>query len=167
MKDDIEAVECFCGSRARQATEILPLQSSNILDAVATFANVGTATNHCNMWIHAFNRIPTRKRPCAILFESEDCETSDGILLNDWYKEILPRSRIENLPQLSTGAKANSAEAVLVRPGCTFIGYDYANGRGRSVTVRAPRLNKRPSFYPLSSKYNPFRTVSINVTRVI
>merc|ERR1712088_84821 len=95
---------------------------------------------------------------CAILFESEDCETSDGLLLKDWYLEILPKQGVVNLPELSTGAKADSAEAVLVRPGRTFTGYDEDNGRGRSVTVRAPRNSNRPKFYPLASKYNPFKS---------
>merc|ERR1712076_318944 len=102
------------------------------------------------MWIHAFNRIPTSKRPCAILFESEDCETSDGVLLKDWYKEIMPNPRVVNLPELSLGAKADSAEAVLVRPGCTFTGYDEDNGRGKEVTVTAAGNTKTPKFLSLS-----------------
>jgi len=156
LENDIEAVECYCGAKARQATEVQPLESRNFADAVAGGLNVGTATKHCNMWIHAFNRLPKSKRPCAILFESDDCQTSDG-LVNSWYKEIMTTSRVVNLPELSFGAKADSAEAVLVRPGCTFTGYDEDNGRGKSVTVRAPRSN-RPKYYPLSSKYNPFKS---------
>ena len=128
------------------------------MDAVAGGLNVGTATKHCNMWIHAFNRLPKSKRPCAILFEADDCQTSDG-LINNWYKEIMPTSRIVNLPEFSFGAKADSAESVLVAPGCTFTGYDEDNGRGLSVTVSAPRSN-RPKYYPLASKYNPFKSVS-------
>jgi len=156
LENDIEAVECYCGAQARQATEVQPLESRNFVDAVAGGLNVGTATKHCNMWIHAFNRLPKSKRPCAILFESDDCQTSDGII-NSWYKEIMTTSRVVNLPELSFGAKADSAEAVLVRPGCTFTGYDEDNGRGKSVTVRAPRSN-RPKYYPLASKYNPFKS---------
>jgi len=156
LEDDIEAVECYCGAQARQATEIQPLESRNFLDAVAGGLNVGTATKHCNMWIHAFNRLPKSKRPCAILFESDDCQTSDG-LINNWYKEIMTTSRIVNLPEFSFGAKADSAESVLVAPGCTFTGYDEDNGRGLSVTVSAPRSN-RPKYYPLASKYNPFKS---------
>ena len=166
MENDIEAVECYCGQAARQATEVLPLEPRNFLDRIAGWANVGTATKHCNMWIHAFNRLPVNKRPCAILFESEDCETSDGVLFKDWYKEIMPNRRVVNLPELSTGAKADSAEAVLVRPGCTFTGYSEDDGLGKRVTVTAPRPRsndantKRPKFYPLASKYNPFKSVS-------
>ena len=159
MENDIQAVECYCGSKARQATKIQPLEPRNFLDEIAGWARVGTATNHCNMWIHAFNRLPTNKRPCAILFESEDCETSDGILFKDWYKEIMPTRRVVNLPELSTGAKADSAEAVLVRPGCTFTGYDEDNGLGKRVSVTSPRNSNRPKFYPLGSKYNPFKSV--------
>ena len=167
MENDIEAIECYCGVNATKATEILPLQSSNFLEAIANWAGVGTAVNHCNTWIHAFNRLPIQERPCAILFEAEDCETSDGILLKDWYEEILPMpsNQTVNLPELSTGAKADSAEAVLVRPGCTFTGYDEDDGKGLSVTVTAPHINprdpntRRPKFYPLSSKYNPFKSV--------
>lgn len=158
LEDDIEAVECYCGDQAKLATQVLPLESSNFLEAIANWANVGTATNHCNMWIHAFNRLPVNTRPCAILFESEDCETSDGLLLKDWYKEILPSSNIENLPEISTGAKADSAEAILVRPGCTFFGYDEDNGQGKSVTVTAPTNSRIPKFHPLASKYNPFNS---------
>ena len=74
-------------------------------------------------------------------------------------------SRVVNLPELSFGAKADSAEAVLVRPGCTFTGYDEDNGRGKSVTVRAPRSN-RPKYYPLASKYNPFKSVSTIIQEI-
>lgn len=158
LENDIEAVECYCGRKAQQATEIQPLEPRNFLDSIAGWAGAGTATKHCNMWIHAFNRLPKSKRPCAILFESEDCETSDGILFKDWYKEIMPNPRVVNLPEISTGAKADSAEAVLVRPGCTFTGYDEDNGIGKSVTVRAPRNSNRPKFFPLASKYNPFKS---------
>merc|ERR1711997_1212205 len=157
LENDIEAGECFCGAKARQATEIQPLEPRNFLDSIAGWANVGTATKHCNMWIHAFNRIPTSKRPCAVLFESEDCETSDGLLLKDWYLEILPKQGVVNLPELSTGAKADSAEAVLVRPGCTFTGYSRDDGTGKEVTVRSPSSSRRPTYYPLGSKFNPFK----------
>jgi len=163
LENDIEAVECYCGQKAIQATEILPLVPRNSLDRIAGWANFGTATKHCNMWIHAFNRLPINKRPCAILFESEDCETSDGVVFKDWHKEIMPNRRVFNLPELSLGAKADSAEAVLVRPGCTFSGYSEDNGLGKEVTVTAPRPtrnenSKRPKFYPLASKYNPFKS---------
>lgn len=168
LENDIEAIECYCdkpqtrsqpkSTKATQATEVQPLKPRNFLDEIAGWANVGTATKHCNMWIHAFNRLPTSTRPCAILFESEDCETSDGILLKDWYKEIMPTRRVVNLPELSRGAKADSAEAVLVRPGCTFTGYDEDNGVGKKVAVTSPRNSKTPKFYPLASKYNPFKS---------
>jgi len=141
------------------ATQVLPLQSSTFESAVSGFLNVfdiPTATKYCNLWIHAFNRLPVQSRPCAILFESEDCETSDGLLLKDWYLEILPKQGVVNLPELSTGAKADSAEAVLVRPGCTFTGYAQDDGRGKEVTVSAPN-NRRPTYYPLGSRFNPFK----------
>ena len=152
-------MECFCGSKAQLATQVLPLQSSTFESAVSGFLNVfdiPTATRYCNLWIHAFNRLPVQDRPCAILFESEDCETSDGLLLKDWYLEILPKQGVVNLPELSTGAKADSAEAVLVRPGCTFTGYAQDDGRGKEVTVSAPN-NRRPTYYPLGSRFNPFK----------
>jgi len=159
LADDIEAVECYCGAKAQLATQVLPLQSSTFESAVSGFLNVfdiPTATRYCNLWIHAFNRLPVEKRPCAILFESEDCETSDGLLLKDWYLEILPKQGVVNLPELSTGAKADSAEAVLVRPGCTFTGYARDDGQGKEVTVSAPN-NRRPTYYPLGSRFNPFK----------
>ena len=153
-------MECFCGSKAQLATQVLPLQSSTFESAVSGFLNVfdiPTATRYCNLWIHAFNRLPVQDRPCAILFESEDCETSDGLLLKDWYLEILPTQGVVNLPELSTGAKADSAEAVLVRPGCTFTGYARDDGQGKEVTVRTPSSSRRPTYYPLGSRFNPFK----------
>ena len=153
-------MECFCGAKAQLATQVLPLQSSTFESAVSGFLNVfdiPTATRYCNLWIHAFNRLPVQDRPCAILFESEDCETSDGLILKDWYLEILPKQSVVNLPELSTGAKADSAEAVLVRPGCTFTGYARDDGQGKEVTVRAPSSSRRPTYYPLGSRFNPFK----------
>merc|ERR1712038_72480 len=158
LEDDIEAVECFCGQKAIQATQVLPLKADNFLEAIPNWLKLGTATNYCNLFIHAFNRLPVTERPCAILFESEDCSTSDGIFLKDWYLEILPDNKIINLPEISTGAKADSAEAVLIRPGCTFSAYDEDDGLGKEITVKAPGNSKRPKFYPLASKYNPFKS---------
>jgi len=160
LEDDIEAVECFCGAKARQATEVQPLKSGNFLESIANWAGAGTATNHCNLWIHAFNRLPVSERPCAIIFESEDCETSDGVLLKDWYLEVLPSNKVVNLPEISTGAKADSAEAVLVRPGCSFTAYDEDDGKGKEVTVTAPKTSKSPKFYPLASTRNPFKILT-------
>ena len=149
MEDDIESLDCYCGQDAQLATQVLPLKP-NAFDTFASFLGVklGTAANHCNMWVHTFNRIPTSERPCAILFEGEDCETG---LLN-WHLEILPTNGAVNLDNFSFfDAKADSAEAVLVRPGCTFTGYDKDDGKGEKVTVSAPAGRKPPKFYPLGS----------------
>ena len=136
------------------------MKSGNFLESIANWAGAGTATNHCNLWIHAFNRLPVSERPCAIIFESEDCETSDGVLLKDWYLEVLPSNKVVNLPEISTGAKADSAEAVLVRPGCSFTAYDEDDGKGKEVTVTAPKTSKSPKFYPLASTRNPFKILT-------
>ena len=100
--------------------------------------------------------MPIQERPCAILFESDDCSTTDGLFLKDWYLEIKPDNKIVNLPEISTGAKADSAESVLIRPGCTFSAYDEDDGKGKEVHVSAPSNSTQPKFYPLASKYNPF-----------
>jgi len=154
LEDDIESLDCYCGQDAQLATQVLPLKP-NAFDSIASFVGVGTAVNRCNLWVHTFNRIPTSERPCAILFEGEDCETG----LTNWHLEILPTNGIINLPELSLfHAKADSAEAVLVRPGCTFTGYDEDDGKGKKITVSAPAGIKFPKFEPLGSKYNPFGT---------
>merc|ERR1712045_934930 len=94
------------------------------------------------------------ERACAITFESEDCETSDGVLLKDWYLEVLPSNKVVNLPEISTGAKADSAEAVLVRPGCSFTAYDENDGRGKEVTITAPKT-AIPTYFQLDEgKYD-------------
>ena len=69
MKDDIEAVECFCGRQAQEATEFKPLEEKNSFKAFLGWTGAATATKQCNMWIHAFNRLPKSERPCAIIFE--------------------------------------------------------------------------------------------------
>ena len=138
------------------ATQVLPLESSNFLEAFATFANAGTATNHCNMWVHTFNRIPVSERPCAILFESDECDTGTF----SWMLEILPSNKTTNLSEFNPfGPKADSAEAVLVRPGCTFTAFDEDNGQGTRVTVNAPSGIRPPKYHPFGSKYNPFGNV--------
>merc|ERR1711997_523902 len=144
LRDDIEAVECFCGTNATLATQVKPIPLGK-RDKVAGFFGVGTAKRHCNTHVHAFNRLPTNERPCAILFESDDCETNDKPgPLKLWYKEILPSNKITNLAEWSfSGAKADSAESVLVRPGCTFVGFDENDGNkgnkgAMQITVKAP-----------------------------
>lgn len=144
LEDEIEAVECYCGSKAVQATEIKPLARNSFLDTLLG-GRIGTAVNHCNMWIHSFNRLPKSDRACAVLFEGDDCETG----LTNWYKEAKPSNRVVNLPRFSTGPKANSAESVLVRPGCTFTGYDKNNGGGKKVQVTVSRRDTRPKFHEL------------------
>jgi len=143
LKDDIEAVQCYCGSKARQVTEVKPFSVSSLQKLFKT------QDNYCNLWIHAFNRLPVQKRPCAILFETGNCYTNDG-LINDWYLEILPNNKIVNLPEVAIGAKADSAESVLVRPGCTFTGYDQDDGRGKEVTATAAGNSQTPNFLSFS-----------------
>jgi len=146
LKDDIEAVQCYCGNDAPQLTEVLPYSVSSLKKF---FGKDKFTDNYCNLWIHAFNRLPVQKRPCAVLFETGNCYTNDGVI-NDWYLEILPSNKIVTLPEISTGAKADSAESVLVRPGCTFTGYDQNDGRGKEVTVTANRSDKTPKFLSFS-----------------
>jgi len=161
LEDDIEAVECFCGQKAIQATQVLPLKEENFPKAILNWLKFDTATNNCNLWIHAFNRLPIAERPCSILFETDDCSTTDGIIFKDWYLEIKPDNKIVNLPRVSTGAKKNSAESVLIRPGCTITLYDEFDGKGKEVTVSAPKKSKTPKFYPLASKYNIFKSAGL------
>jgi len=152
LKDDIEAVECFCGRKAQEATEVKPLEEKNFLKAIAGWLGAGSATKHCNMWIHAFNRLPKSERPCAIIFEEEDCDTSDGVLSKDWYLEVPSENKIVNLDKFSRGASEDDAEAVLVRPGCSFTAYDKNDGKGKEVTVTAPPCTASsctPTFFPL------------------
>ena len=151
LEDDIEAVECFCGRNAELATQILPLESKNILDTGLSLLNVGTATNYCNLFIYAFNRLPVEDRACAVLFESDKCKVTDGILFKKWYLEIKPNNKDIKLDSLSRGAKKNSAESVLVRPGCTFTGFDTWDGeRGTGAEVHVTSLGNstRPRHFP-------------------
>jgi len=166
LKDDIEAVECYCGAKAREATEVKPLKSANFLESIANWAGAGTATNHCNMWIHAFNRLPKSERPCAIIFEADDCETSDGLLSNNWHLEVKAENKVVDLAEFSFTAKADSAEAVLVRPGCTFSGYQRDGGKGQEVTISAPKSSNTPKFaaladgkYDLDEKMDSYKCV--------
>jgi hypothetical protein len=154
----------------------LPLEAANFLEAIPNWLNAGTATNYCNLFIHAFNRLPIQERPCAILFESDDCSTSDGIFLKDWYLEIQPNNTCVDLPEFALGAKADSAESVLIRPGCTFSAWDEdcvkkdikgfpTEGSGKELHVTAPN-SKRPTFYPLASTYNPFKN-DVNISKLL
>ena len=121
------------------------------------------------MWIHAFNRIPDSSRPCGILFESEDCDTSGleilGVRFNNWYKEISLRNRTEDLQESSIKGRptANTAKAVLVKPGCTFFGYDEDNGQGESFTVTAPLTVNYTTFTMVSSNtINAFQLLRVS-----
>jgi len=166
LKDDIEAVECYCGAKAREATEVKPLKSANFLESIANWAGAGTATNHCNMWIHAFNRLPKSERACAIIFEADDCETSDGLLSNNWHLEVKAENKVVDLAEFSFTAKADSAEAVLVRPGCTFSGYQRDGGKGQEVTISASKTSNTPTYaaladgkYDLDEKMDSYKCV--------
>merc|ERR1712038_2227041 len=161
LKDDIEAVECYCGAKAREATEVKPLKSANFLESIANWAGAGTATNHCNMWIHAFNRLPKSERPCAIIFEADDCETSDGLLSNNWHLEVKAENKVVDLAEFSFTAKA-----VLVRPGCTFSGYQRDGGKGQEVTISASKTSNTPTYaaladgkYDLDEKMDSYKCV--------
>ena len=148
MKDDIEAVECFWGRRAQEATEFKPLEEKNSFKAFLGWTGAATATKQCNMWIHAFNRLPKSERPCAIIFEEDDCDTDDGVLVKDWYLEVKPKNSVVNLSEFALGASADDAEAVLVRPGCSFTAYDENDGRGKEVTITAPKT-AIPTYFQL------------------
>ena len=170
MRDDIEAVECFCGRNATLATQVKPFKLGT-KDKIAGFFGVTTTKRHCNLHVHAFNRLPVNERPCAVLFESDDCETNDKIgPLKKWYKEILPSNKIVNLDDwglsvLAGGAKADSAESVLVRPGCTFVGYDENNGKGLSITVKGPAAT--PGAIPTHEEFEKlFKSVRIFHTKI-
>merc|ERR1711902_438117 len=145
LKDDIEAVECFCGRRAQEATEFKPLEEKNSFKAFLGWTGAATATKQCNMWIHAFNRLPKSERACAIIFEADDCETSDGLLSNNWHLEVKSENKVVDLAEFSFTAKADSAEAVLVRPGCTFTGYQRDGGKGQEVTISASKTSNTPT----------------------
>lgn len=111
------------------------------------------------MWIHAFNRLPKSERPCAIIFEEDDCDTDDGVLIKDWYLEVKPKNTVVNLAEVGFGASADDAEAVLVRPGCSFTAYDENDGRGKEVTITAPKTSI-PTYFQLDEgKY-----VSTNIS---
>ena len=76
-----------------------------------------------------FSYSPLPPGKCAILFQDEDCDRGWTEDISEGYK-ALPRW------------KSNRAEAVLVRKGCTFIGWDRdgpQGHRGQSVTVTAAR----------------------------
>ncbi len=96
----------------------------------------------------AASKVAAAPRRSGCLSFEKCCETG---LLN-WHLEILPTNGAVNLDNFSFfDAKADSAEAVLVRPGCTFTGYDKDDGKGEKVTVSAPAGRKPPKFYPLGS----------------
>merc|ERR1711963_556808 len=129
LKDDIEAVECYCGAKAREATEVKALKSANI-------------------------------------FEADDCETSDGLLSNNWHLEVKAENKVVDLAEFSFTAKADSAEAVLVRPGCTFTGYQRDGGKGQEVTISAPKTSNTPKYaaladgkYDLDEKMDSYKCV--------
>lgn len=136
LADSIEAVDCYCGANAIKATEVLPFEEKFF----------GGTPKECNKWIYAFNGIPVNERPCAILYEADDCETG----LTNWYEKIMPSANITNLSEVALRAKADSAESVLVRPGCTFTGYAQNDGNGAKVTVAAPKT-KQATFLEFDS----------------
>ena len=71
------------------------MEEKNSFKAFLGWTGAATATKQCNMWIHAFNRLPKSERPCAIIFEEDDCDTDDGVLIRDWYLEVKPKNKLE------------------------------------------------------------------------
>merc|ERR1711915_1042610 len=62
---------------------------------------------------------------CAILFDEDDC---DGwqLAVNEGYTELPDKTSFS----LTDKPKKNDAEAVLVRDGCVFVGYDHNKEKG-------------------------------------
>ena len=167
MKNEVEAIECYCGSNAELVTEMERIQSyeiDNYFPLNGGRSLTKSAEEHCNKWIYAFNQVPNENRACAFIFGSKTCETTfDGQSPENWYERIRSDNDVINLPELSSGEKAKSVGAVIVKPGCSFLAYDGRNGTGRYKNIHPlyhPWSSRRhkPKFYPLAPEYNPFGT---------
>merc|ERR1711915_118617 len=83
---------------------------------------------------------------CAILFDDDDC-TGWQLAINEGYTE-LPSRKLSDL--FFDGPRKNDAEAVLVRKGCVFIGYDHdkdsSRGLGDAIIVAAVEGHKYQNF---------------------
>merc|ERR1712168_66578 len=78
---------------------------------------------------------------CAILFDEDDC-TGWQLAVNEGYTELPSRSTLDLLAgTFIDNPKKDDAEAVLVRGGCMFIGYqrakDSSRGLGEAVIIAA------------------------------
>jgi len=81
---------------------------------------------------------------CAYLFDEEDCE-GWTLPVGEGYTELGGSFNVFSLT--SDKPKKNDAEAVVVRDGCVFIGYDHQKGTtftglGDSIVVAAIEGNK-------------------------
>jgi len=88
---------------------------------------------------------------CAILFDEDDC-SGWQLAINEGYT-VLPRQGVTDFlgGTFIDKPKRNDAEAVLVRSGCIFIGYDHpkdsiTTGLGDAVVVLAIDGHKYQNF---------------------
>jgi len=78
---------------------------------------------------------------CAILFDEDNCEGWQ-LAVNEGYTELPSQTKTDFFGLgLIDNPKKNDAEAVLVRDGCVFVGYDHdkksSRGLGDAIVVAA------------------------------
>jgi len=91
----------------------------------------------------------TNDTTCAFLFDEDGCEGWQLAVKPGYTK--METGILKILSFTSDKPKANDAEAVVVRNGCIFIGYDHdkddlINGLGSSVVIAAIDGNKYVNF---------------------
>jgi len=114
--------------------------------AVSLFASCLGAPGLFDEYNKLITRLTCAEMPnngtCAIIFDNDDC---DGwqLHVNEGYTE-LPKKKLSFRDKV----KEDDAEAVLLRNGCVFIGYEEykADGYGKSIAVSASEGHKYQDF---------------------
>lgn len=128
LEEEIEAVHCYCGgAKTPKVTESQSVGSA-FLGALG-----GKNFRKCNDFIGLFDRPNDSgmKMTCAILFDEENCDDEDG------FQEVpVGFTKLDGQGLLGTGSSMDDdAESVMVRPGCTFTGYDKKDKSGRKIVI--------------------------------
>lgn len=116
---DISAVDCKCGAAAKKGLHVDPMTKAEDCGS--------NCLKQCNKFVGQFNRVDlgAGKDVCAVLFDEDECQ--------GWNKPVT--TGFESFSILSK--YRNDAESVMVKPGCTFTGYDNTDKSGNRVIVDA------------------------------
>jgi len=141
VDEDMESASCYCPrpGAINSRDWVSKISDSNQLQGSAfTRMRGGTNIARCNEQAYAIFNREDGPRVAAMLYDENACKGR--------MKEIGVGST--SLSSVISENLDDDVESVLVRPGCTLIGYDHGPynilGKGDSVTIDASRNAKEP-----------------------